>query len=141
VVNVEPFFYGGRSFYGGGDDAMFTLMPIFVGLGFIVILGLMIASFITAGIERSQNKQSPILTVEATVVTKRTAVRNSTHSNSDSTTIYSSSYSTYFVTFEVESGDRLEFTVPEREYGLFADGDRGRLTFQGTAYIGFERIR
>ena len=27
------------------------------------------------------------------------------------------------------------------EYGLLAEGDRGKLTFQGTRYLGFERQR
>lgn len=34
---------------------------------------------------------------------------------------HSHSSTTYFVTFEVESGDRMEFMVDGREYGLLAD--------------------
>lgn len=44
-----------------------------------------------------------------------------------------SSYTTYYVTFEVESGDRIELIVPDREYGLMVEGD------QGTRYISFDR--
>ena len=43
----------------------------------------------------------------------------------------------YYVTFQVESGDRMEFSVSGREYGLLVEGDTGRLTFQGTRYLGF----
>ena len=43
------------------------------------------------------------------------------------------------MTFEFESGDRMEFAVPSDIYGLSVEGDRGKLTFQGTAFIGFER--
>ena len=39
----------------------------------------------------------------------------------------------YYVTFQVESGDRMEFSVSGR-YGLLVD--TGRLTFQGT-HLGF----
>ena len=46
----------------------------------------------------------------------------------------------YYVTFEVESGDRMEMKVSGSEYGLLAIGDSGRLSFQGTRYLGFERI-
>ena len=45
------------------------------------------------------------------------------------------------MTFQVESGDRMEFHVPGNEYGLLAEGDAGRLSFQGTRYLAFERNR
>ena len=45
----------------------------------------------------------------------------------------------YYATFQVESGDRMELRMSGREYGLLAEGDRGKLTFQGTRYRGFER--
>ena len=46
---------------------------------------------------------------------------------------------TYYVTFQVESGDRMELHVAGHEYGMLIEGDRGMLTFQGTRYLGFER--
>ena len=49
------------------------------------------------------------------------------------------SHTTYYVTFEAESGDRTEFRVSGREYGSIAEGDQGKLTFQGTRYISFDR--
>ena len=45
----------------------------------------------------------------------------------------------YYVTFQVESGDRMEFSVSGPEYGMLAEGDRGKLTFQGTRYLSFEQ--
>ena len=33
----------------------------------------------------------------------------------------------------------MELPVTGPEYGMLAEGDRGRLTFQGTRYLGFER--
>ena len=48
-------------------------------------------------------------------------------------------YTYYYVTFEVDSGDRMELGVEDAEYGLLVEGDRGRLTFQGTRFLGFER--
>ena len=44
-----------------------------------------------------------------------------------------------YVTFEVESGDRMEMNVRGSEYGMLAEGDVGKLTFQGTRYLNFER--
>ena len=39
----------------------------------------------------------------------------------------------------MENGERKEFHVSGKEYGLLAEGDSGKLTFQGTRYKGFER--
>ena len=39
----------------------------------------------------------------------------------------------------MESGDRMELSVTGREYGMLSEGDAGRLSFQGTRYLGFER--
>ncbi|HCL03961.1 MAG TPA: hypothetical protein DHW61_16405 [Lachnoclostridium phytofermentans] len=57
------------------------------------------------------------------------------------------SYSTHdlfglhFVTFQFESGDRLELGVSGQQYGLLGEGDVGKLTFQGTRFLSFERVR
>ncbi len=53
----------------------------------------------------------------------------------------SSSSSWYYATFEFPSGDRREFLVSGQESGLLAEGDHGRLTYQGTRYRRFERDR
>ena len=43
------------------------------------------------------------------------------------------------VTFEVESGDRIEFHITGLQYGKLKEGDTGVLSFQGTRYLSFER--
>ena len=43
------------------------------------------------------------------------------------------------MTFQVESGDRMEFEVDGSDYGLLVQSDIGKLSFQGTRYLGFER--
>ena len=45
----------------------------------------------------------------------------------------------YYATFQVESGDRMEFSLTGPEYGMLLEGDSGKLSFQGTRYLGFER--
>ncbi|MBD5156664.1 MAG: DUF2500 domain-containing protein, partial [Butyrivibrio sp.] len=49
-------------------------------------------------------------------------------------------FTSYYVTFQVESGDRIELRVSTQEYGMLAEGDFGRLSFQGMRYLGFERM-
>ena len=87
-----------------------------------------------------KNNESPVLTVPARIVTKRTAVHQYTN-GAGPDTVTNDTSTTYFATFEVESGDRIEFPVKGTEYGMLAEGDQGRLTFQGTRYLGFERDR
>ena len=85
----------------------------------------------------------PRLTVEATVVAKRTDVSLHWHPAAGDASgahgFHTTTASTCYATFQVESGDRMELQVG-RDYGLLAEGDRGRLTFQGTRYLGFERF-
>ena len=113
-------------------EAMFTIM-------FIVVIGMFIATAVK-GISRwNKNNNSPRLTVQATVVAKRTNISRRRHSGANDHHHYHTS-TTYYVTFEVESGDRMELEMDGSEYGLLVEGDRGSLTFQGTRYLGFERM-
>ena len=68
------------------------------------------------------------------MVSKREDVSHHTSDDHMHTT-----YTHYYATFEVESGDRMEFELRGNEYGLLAEGDLGKLTFQGTRYLSFER--
>ena len=83
------------------------------------------------------------MTADAKVVSKRMQVgeRGSRRmrTNGMMEDGYSYSYSDYFVTFEFESGDRLELPVDGSDYGVLVEGDTGRLSFQGTRYLGFQR--
>ena len=132
----------GVSPLGGGFDAMSTAVPTIVVLGFILVIGIIIFRMIEGGVEWSNNNNSPILTVDATIVAKRMAVSRRNHINHGNHAMnHHWASTTYFVTFEVEGGDRLELKVKDKEYGLLAEGDVGKLTFQGTRYKSFERER
>ena len=48
-------------------------------------------------------------------------------------------FTSYYVTFQMESGDRMECEISDTEYGMLAEGDSGELTFQGTRYLNFRR--
>lgn len=124
----------------GGFDFMFNVFPIIFMIMFCTILGIFIVTAIRGVKEYKDNNASPILTVDAKVVAKRGDVSRN-HHHDDTGAQHSSSSTTYFVTFEVESGDRMEFRVSGKEYGMLVEGDLGKLTFQGTRYQGFKRIR
>lgn len=86
--------------------------------------------------EWGRNNRSPVLHVLATVVTKREEVFRH-HGAGDMAMTHSSTR--YYVTFEVESGDRMEFLVDGRWYGMLVERDFGTLKFQGTRFLDFER--
>lgn len=87
----------------------------------------------------NKNNNSPKLSVVAKVVSKRQDVVVH-HRNMNSGVPHNTSSTYYYVTFEVESTDRMELELKGSQYGVIAEGDIGRLTFQGTRYISFERI-
>lgn len=110
---------------------------------FIAVFGIIIVNIVRGVGEWNQNNHSPRLTVEATVVSKRLEVSHHQHGNAGDETGahgYTTTSSTaYYVTFQVESGDRMEFHVNGSEYGMLVEGDRGKLNFQGSRYLGFVR--
>ena len=124
----------------GFGNIMFSVIPIIVTIGFIFVFGTIMVRSIKGAKTYSENNKSPILTVDAKVVTKRADVSHYTHHRNNNMAMnYRTSSTTYYLGFEVESGDRLEFEVRGDEYGVIVEGDKGRLTFQGTRYKGFER--
>ena len=105
---------------------------------FVLIAAVVIGGFIYAIVSGTKtwvkNNNSPVETVDALVVSKRMNV-----SGSGSNNMPNSTSTWYYVTFELDGGTRIEFSVNGKEYGVLAEGDRGILTHQGTRYKGFER--
>lgn len=120
--------------FGMGFD-MFSIMFTIV---FVLVIGTFIVTAVKGIGQWNKNNNSPRLTVPATVVSKRTNVTRHHHGGANGHHHHRTS-TTYYVTFQVESGDRMELHVAGHEYGLLVEGDNGRLTFQGTRYLGFER--
>lgn len=109
----------------------FSFVSIFISIIFLIVIGGIVFTVFNSILQWSKNNNSPVLTVPAKVVTKRF----NTSGGSGNT----SAQTSYYVTFEVQSGDRLELKMNGRDFGLLADGDFGLLTFQGTRYHTFER--
>ena len=130
----------GMGFGFPGFDAGFGFFGIMFTLVFILVFGMFIVIAVKGISQWNKNNHSPRLTVPATIVAKRTNVSHHHHHNHAGTGMHHSSTSTtYYVTFQVESGDRMELHVAGSEYGMLIEGDRGNLSFQGTRYLGFER--
>ena len=117
----------------------FDMFGIMFTIVFVLVIGTFIATAVRGIGQWNKNNNSPRLTVPATVVAKRTNVTRHRHNGANGHHHHHTSTS-YYVTFQVESGDRMELEMTGPEYGLLVEGDHGNLTFQGTRYLGFERL-
>lgn len=116
----------------------FGMFSFFFFIVFAFVIGVFIVGAVRGIGQWNRNNNSPRLTVEATVVAKRTNVSRHHHGGVNEMH-HSSTSTTYYVTFQVASGDRFELNMAGYEYGLLVEGDRGELSFQGTRYLGFMR--
>lgn len=117
----------------------FGLFEVMFFLVFFLTFGVILAGIIHGISQWNKNNHSPRLTVPATIVSKRMSVSH--HHHNHGTGVHHTTHSTsYYVTFQVESGDRMELELYGQEYGMLVEGDRGNLTFQGTRYLGFARM-
>ena len=126
-----------------GFDSMFRVFGIIGGIIFAAVIAVIIYIAVKAIRTKQKNDASPRLTVDARIVSKRTEVTTHQMPNAGDPTgahgYMTSTTTEYYATFQVESGDRMELNVPYNEYGMLAEGDRGRLSFQGTRFLSFER--
>jgi hypothetical protein len=113
---------------------LFTIVPLIVGAGFVLVFGLILVAVIRGIAQWHYNNQQPVLSVPARVVAKRTEASGSSSPNRMGST---STY--YYCAFELPHPERREFWVSGQEYGLLAEGNAGTLTYQGTRYQGFRR--
>ena len=121
--------------------SMFSIVFCIVTVGFIIVLTSIVITMLKNIAIWNENNHSPQLTVSAKVVSKRTFYRRRANANDITGMHGHHTTSTYYVTFQFESGDRMEFSVDNSEYGLLAEGDTGNLCFQGTRYLSFERYK
>lgn len=124
-------------------NRMFNLIEMLFPIMFILIFTIIVFTFVKGIATWFKNNNSPRLTVSARIVAKR---QNTTHNNqpnagdiSGAHGFHTISSTSYYVTFQVDSGDRMELSVSGSEYGVLAEGDKGQLTFQGTRYLTFDR--
>ena len=113
-----------------GFDTGFDIMQMFVFAIFAIVIVCFIALAVKGIGTWHKNNNSPRLTVQAAVVAKRQNTDVHHHSNNNGG-MHTSTSTHYYVTFQFDSGDRLELHVPGREYGMMAEGDVGDLTLPG----------
>ena len=116
----------------------FNMFGIMFSITFIIVIGMFIMTAVRGISQWNKNNNSPRLTVEAVVVAKRTNVTHH-HNGGVNEHHHHHTSTSYYVTFQVQSGDRMELHMSGHEYGMLVEGDQGMLSFQGTRYLGFER--
>ena len=119
----------------GTMDLVFPIMVIAVIAGVIF-------TFAKGMQEWNDNNKSPLLIVSAKVVGKR---QNTVQHNQPNVGDMSGAHgytvimdTTYYVSFEIESGDRREFIVDGSKYNILSEENEGKLSFKGTKFISFE---
>ena len=119
---------------------MFDFIGVVVFLIFLIIGSVLIYTIIKNIKQWHINNNSPIQTAPSKVVAKRFDVQHHMQGGGGENQMMTShSQTNYFVTFELENRQRLEFHVKNKEYGMLVEGDVGMLTYQGTRYKGFTR--
>ncbi len=112
--------------------------PILFQLFFLTILAFVIFGFVRAIKNYISNATSPILDVAAKVVGKRTQVTRHAHHGQHGH-MHHSTRTQYFVTFELDDGERIELVSNGKQYGQLVEGDIGMLTYQGEWFKNFDR--
>ena len=136
VSAFNPFNSLGAGAHFGFGFGLHSIVPVMTTLIFVIVFVGIFVTIIKGIGQWNKNNHSPRLTVPATIIAKRT---NVSHHHGTGEHHHHHTSTSYYVTFEVESGDRMEFLMAGHEYGLLMEGDKGKLSFQGTRYLGFER--
>lgn len=108
------------------DSFFTTLVPILAILMPILVISLIVYSSVK---QKRYNDSQPRLDVQAKIIGKRTKVTGHDHARTH-----------YYITFQLNTNDRIELELNGEEYGMLVEGDMGELTFQGNRYLGFKRL-
>lgn len=143
-MTVYPSLFGTAGFFGFGGGfndfggfGFFGLIPMVVFFGFILVFTLIGIQVIKGLLEWNRNNNSPKVTTQARVVTKRTNVSHHHNAGMNNAAPTSHTSTTYYATFETDKKERIEFRIQGRDYGMLAEGDTGTLTYQGSRYLGY----
>lgn len=116
---------------------------LFVTRACYLIFGIVAAAFAVMAVRGvaawHRNNKAPRLTAAAVVAAKRQNTSVHHHHSGGARGMHITTSTAYYVTFQLQNGERLELRLSGSEYGLLAEGDSGELTFQGTRYLGFDR--
>ena len=117
-------------------DLAFTILPIAFGVIFLGVFTVCAILGIRLAREWKRRDNLPRVTVPATVAARRTTVKHFRRNRGFQRRY--NQHTEYFITFQLENGDRVELPVLDWQYGTILEGDTGKLTFQGIRFLNFE---
>lgn len=128
----------------GFTDSFQAFQVIFVLV--VLLIAVTTVVIVVQGIRTwNKNNHSPRLSVDATVESKRVSVHQTNQPVGGDPTgahgFMTESSRTYYVTFQVESGDTMEFSVSGTEYDEMTEGETGKLSFQGSRFLAFDKAQ
>lgn len=103
---------------------------------FCVIVGL---SLIIVVRQWWKNRHSPLIVTQATILDKRIEEHYIRSKRSAGIGYRTRKVMIYYITFNLEGGEHIEFRINELVHSELKKGDCGKLTFRGSKYIGFVR--
>lgn len=113
------------------DNFIFSAVPFFIFIVFAIVIMVFVTSLVKGVGQYFRNNGIPEEHISARLISKRTHTWGG-HGNM-------SAHTSYYATFEIENGDRIEFPVSSKFSGMHVEGDAGILIHRGTRFIEFER--
>lgn len=118
-------------------SSVLVIIVLFIVL-LLLALGGVAAIIVTSVVRKRRNDNAPQKTENAAVAAKRTSVQSHPIAGDASGAHGYTRFDIHHVAFLTEDGTQTEFVVDEQVYERLTEGDRGRLTYQGTRFISFE---
>lgn len=117
-----------------------NLFSVIFPIIFIAIFGIILISILKRFLQWNKNNNCPIEQENAQIVAKRmcNAIHINNHAHNGINAHQSTT--TYYITFEIQTKERVELQVSGKQYGLLLEGDCGLLSSQGTRYKDFQRV-
>jgi hypothetical protein len=139
VVNCVYFSFMTISSTGFGDiypvewyAKVLVCIEILSGVFLVTFsFGIILNSISQSATISKHNRKLPKVTVTAITKAKCSRTNQRTNGKTAGTLNY--------VTFELDTGERMVICVSDHEYDLILEEDLGKLTFQGSQFISFER--
>ncbi len=116
----------------------FGIVQIMIPVFIILFIGTIIFLNIKEMLDFHYSNKRPVLTVSAKVVSKRTQVIHHLHQIEIHYYYPTSTY--YFILFELDNGESMEFETSAIEYSSICKGDYGKLTYQGKVLLQFTKM-
>lgn len=107
--------------------AFIIMFSIIIGLSIIIVIR-----------QWWKNRCSPLIVTQATVLNKRIEEHYIRSKRNAGIGMRTRKVLVYYIIFHLEGGERIELRVNNNEYMKLQKGQQGKLSFQGSKYLGFE---